>query len=175
MVSWLRNVVRAVVTVAQAMWVGLRYWSLTYRTDRGTFTERFEYPEKPAAIRPRYRGFHRYDLTSCIGCERCAKDCPAGCIYVTKHRGEGHKGFQVGSFCIDYTKCMLCGLCTENCPMDCIFLGASHDLSCYTRDGCIVDFARLPLEIAWGRATLEPLAVARSKRVVEPVDRGPNA
>ena len=30
--------------------------------------------------------------------------------------------------------------------MDCIFMGASHDLSCYSRNGCLVDFSRLPLE-----------------------------
>lgn len=33
-------------------------------------------------------------------------------------------------------------------------MGSVHDLSCYSRDGCIVDYAKLPLEIAWGKATL---------------------
>jgi len=37
-----------------------------------------------------------------------------------------------------------------------------------------VDFSRLPLEVAWGRATLNPAAVAQSKVVVEPVHGGPN-
>ena len=53
-------------------------------------------------------------------------------------------------------------------------MGSSHDLSCYSRDGCVVDFSRLPLAIAWGRATLDPLAVAGSKAVRRPVHGGPN-
>jgi len=125
-------------------------------------------------VTTRYRGFHRFDLTTCIACERCARDCPVDCIYVGKQRATGRKGFQVTSFTIDYTKCMFCALCVENCPVDCIFMGAAHDLSCYDRDGCIVDFARLPLEIAWGRATLNPAAVAHSKLVTRPAHDGPS-
>ena len=53
-------------------------------------------------------------------------------------------------------------------------MGATHDMSCYSRDGCIIDFARLPVDVAWGRATLNPTAVADSKVIVEPVHGGPN-
>jgi NADH-quinone oxidoreductase subunit I len=171
--QWLGNIVNAVWTVGQALRVTLRYWMVTYRRDRKTFVEQFEYPELPVPIAPRYRGFHRFDLTTCIACERCARDCPVDCIYIGKERPEGRKGFRVKSFVIDYTKCMLCGICTESCPVDCIFMGSSHDLSNYSREGCIVDFARLPLEIAWGRATLTPAAVACSKNVVKAVHDGP--
>lgn len=31
-------------------------------------------------------------------------------------------------------------------------MGSNYDLSCYSRDGCIVDYAKLPLEVAWGQA-----------------------
>ena len=31
----------------------------------------------------RYRGFHRYDLTTCIACDQCAKACPVDCISLT--------------------------------------------------------------------------------------------
>jgi NADH-quinone oxidoreductase subunit I len=172
--QWLGNVLAAVVTVGSALWVTLRYWGRTYRAERKTFTEHFEYPELPVPVADRYRGFHRFDLTSCIACERCARDCPVDCIYIGKERVEGHKGFKVTSFVIDYTKCMFCGICTESCPADCIFMGATHDLSSYSRDGCIVDFSRIPLEIAWGRATLNPTAVSQSKLVPKPVHDGPN-
>jgi len=99
---------------------------------------------------------------------------PRRLLYIGKERVENGKGFRVSGFAIDYTKCMFCALCVEPCPVDCIFMGATHDLSCYSRDGCIVDFARLPLEIAWGRATLNPAAVAASKVIAEPVHGGPN-
>jgi NADH-quinone oxidoreductase subunit I len=65
-------------------------------------------------------------------------------------------------------------MAVSTCPVDCIFMGATHDLSCYGRDGCIVDFSRLPLDVAWGRATLNPTAVAESKSIVAPVHGGPN-
>ncbi len=171
--DWFSNIGRTVLTVAQAMWVTIRYWIITYHPQRRTFTERYEYPELPVEIAPRFRGFHRFDLTTCIACERCARDCPVDCIYVGKQRAVGRKGFQVTSFTIDYTKCMFCALCVESCPVDCIFMGSTYDLSCYSRDGCIVDFSRLPVEIAWGKSTLNPTAVAYSKLVPRPVHDGP--
>ncbi|MCE5269079.1 MAG: 4Fe-4S binding protein [Planctomycetaceae bacterium] len=171
--DWFRNVYVAAVTVLHTLGVGLRWWFRTYDPKVKTFTERYEYPEFPLEVAPRFRGFHRYDLTSCIACERCARDCPAACISVSKERATGRKGFQVTSYTIDYGKCMFCGICTENCPVDCIFMGSSYDLSCYSRDGCIVDFTRLPVEVAWGRATLNPTAVAQSKTVAQAVHGGP--
>ena len=173
-IGWCRNILVAVATVAKSLWVTMRYWIRTYDPDRKTFTEKYEYPELPVKVAPRYRGFHRFDLTTCIACERCARDCPVDCIYIGKEKVPGRKGFRITSYVVDYTKCMFCGMCTENCPVDCVFMGSTHDLSCYTRDGCIVDFSRLPLEIAWGRATLNPTAVALSRQITEPVHEGPN-
>jgi NADH-quinone oxidoreductase subunit I len=172
--GWLKNVYIAVTTVIKALGVSLRSWVRTYDPQRKTFTEHYEFPELPAALPPRSRGFHRYDLTSCIACEACARACPAACIEIVKERIPERKGFRVTSFKIDYGKCLFCALCVEPCPVDCIFMGSSHDLSCYTPEGCVVDFSRLPLDIAWGRATLDPLAVAGSKRVLQPVHGGPN-
>ena len=125
--AWFRNVYLATVTLAAGMYVTLWYFVQSFR--RGTFTGHFAYPEQPIPIRPRYRGFHRFDLTTCIGCDKCARAC----------------------------------------PVDCIFMGSNHDISTYTRDGCVVDYAKLPLEVAWGQATLNPTAVQESKRVSLPV------
>jgi NADH-quinone oxidoreductase subunit I len=172
--QWFLTVYQAVVTVVVALWVCLRYWLRTYDPRRRTFTEQYEYPELPAKIYPRFRGFHRYDLTTCIACERCARDCPVGCIYIGKEKAVGRKGFQITSFTIDYGKCLLCAICTESCPTDCIFMGSSYDLSCYSRDGAIIDFSRLPSEIAWGRATLNPTVVANAKAITRPVHGGPS-
>ena len=55
------------------------------------------------------------------------------------------------------------------------FMGSTLDLSCYSRDGTIVDFARLPVDVGWGRSTINPTAVAASKVIVEPVHGGPNS
>src|SRR5215471_17716335 len=115
--TWLNNVVLAIKTVGQGMYVTLWYFFQTYK--RRAFTQQFEYPELPVPVKARYRGFHRFDLTTCIGCD----------------------------------------LCVDPCPVDCIFMGSSYDQSCYSRDGCIIDYAKLPLEIAWGQATLNPTSV----------------
>jgi NADH-quinone oxidoreductase subunit I len=171
---WMGNVVDTVYTVGHGLWITFRTGLKTYHPERKTFTEHFEYPELPVPVSGRYRGFHRFDLTTCISCDQCAKACPVDCIYIGKERVEGGKGFKITGYTIDYTKCMFCALCVEPCPVDCIFMGATHDLSCYSRDGCIVDFARMPLDVAWGRATLNPTAVADSKVITEPVHGGPN-
>ncbi|PQO35413.1 NuoI/complex I 23 kDa subunit family protein [Blastopirellula marina] len=172
--TWFRNVYAAVVTVAEGMAITIRYWFSTYDKNRKAFTEHYEYPELPVQVSPRYRGFHRFDLTTCIACDQCAKACPVDCIYIGKERVEGAKGFAVTGFTIDYTKCMFCALCVEPCPVDCIFMGGTLDLSSYSRDGAIVDFSRLPVDIAWGRSSLNPTAVAESKVIVQPVHGGPN-
>ena len=153
---WLGNVVEAVYTVLHGMWVTLRVWLKTYNPERKTFTEHFEYPELPVPVAARYRGFHRFDLTTCISCDQCAKACPVDCIYIGKEKVEGSKGFKITGYAIDYSKCMFCALCVEPCPVDCIFMGATHDLSCYSRDGTIVDFSRLQLGCGLGSFDIEP-------------------
>ena len=146
---WLGNVISVFKTTINGLLITLRYWRKTYDPDRRTFTEHYEYPEKPVPVAPRYRGFHRYDLTTCIACDACAKACPVDCIYIGKEKVKVGKGFKITGYTIDYSKCMFCALCVEPCPVDCIFMGASHDLSCYSRDGTIVDYSRLPLDVSW--------------------------
>ena len=67
-------------------------------------------------VKPRYRGFHRFDLTTCIGCDKCARACPVDCIYIEKIKNPVGKGFRVNGFKIDYTKCMFCALCVDPVP-----------------------------------------------------------
>ena len=175
MIGWFRNLFTAIGTVLHGMGVTLNTFSSTFNPNRRAFTEHFESPELPAPVSARYRGFHRFDLTTCIACDQCAKACPVDCIYIGKEKPAGSKGFQVTGFTIDYSKCMFCALCVEPCPVDCIFMGSTLDLSCYSRDGTIVDFARLPVDVGWGRSTINPTAVAASKVIVEPVHGGPNS
>lgn len=180
--EWFRNVYLAIKTVGQGMYITLWYFFQTYRHRRhfdevvrpdaglgGTFTQHFEYPELPVPVKPRYRGYHRFDLTTCIACDKCVRACPVDCIYIEKIKNPVGKGFRINGYKIDYTKCIFCALCVDPCPVDCIFMGSNYDISCYSRDGCVVDFAKLPLEIAWGKATLNPTSIAASKLQAEPV------
>ncbi len=106
MCQWMRNITVAIKTVGQGMWITLWYFLQTYK--RKAFTQHFEYPELPVPVKPRYRGFHRFDLTTCIGCDKCARACPVDCIYIEKVKNPVGKGFRVNGFKIDYTKCMFC-------------------------------------------------------------------
>ena len=51
-------------------------------------------------------GTYRIDESLCIGCTKCARNCPAGAISGSlKHPHE-----------IDQTKCIKCGTCLRGCP-----------------------------------------------------------
>ncbi len=52
------------------------------------------------------------DKEKCIGCGKCAKNCPAECISKTNYTAPGHK---LPSFEIDPAKCIKCGACLDNC------------------------------------------------------------
>ena len=57
------------------------------------------------------------DKDKCIGCGKCAKNCPAEAISKTNYIAEGHK---LPSMEIDTTKCIKCGACISGCKFDAI-------------------------------------------------------
>ena len=99
MSAWLRNVWMAIYTVAHGLWVTLRYWLITYRSDRGTFTEKFAYPELPVPVTARYRGFHRFDLTTCIACDQCAEGLSGGLHLHWQGAGHQREGIPDHGLC----------------------------------------------------------------------------
>ena len=52
------------------------------------------------------------DYAGCIGCSRCAKLCPEGCIIMKEQPGYGAKLKPV----TDYDYCKGCALCAQECP-----------------------------------------------------------
>src|SRR5258706_2795155 len=114
-----------------------------------------QYPEQKLNFAPRYRGIHEFEANKCIACDLCAKACPVDCIYIDKTgprridkttgvvNPADTKNGDLLRFAIDYSKCLFCALCTEPCPTDCIHMGKLHDLSSYSREDVVVEFAEL--------------------------------
>ena len=57
------------------------------------------------------------DKDACIGCGKCAKNCPAEAISKTDYIAPGHK---LPSMVIDSSKCIKCGACISGCKFNAI-------------------------------------------------------
>ena len=57
------------------------------------------------------------DKDKCIGCGKCAKNCPVDCITKTDYVAPGHK---LPSYTIDTSKCIKCGACIAGCKFGAI-------------------------------------------------------
>jgi NADH-quinone oxidoreductase subunit I len=145
--AYFRNIRDNVRSIAIGMKITLKYCFQR--------TVTVQYPEQKLAFAPRYRGIHEFELNKCIACDLCAKACPVDCIYIDKsgpRRIDKKTGLvdesdakngQLLRFAIDYSKCLFCALCTEPCPTLCIHMGKLHDLSGYSREDVVVEFAEL--------------------------------
>ena len=57
------------------------------------------------------------DKDKCIGCGKCAKNCPVDAIVKTDYVAPGHK---LPSYTIDTSKCIKCGACIAGCKFGAI-------------------------------------------------------
>ncbi len=57
---------------------------------------------------------------ACIGCGKCARNCPVNAIEKTTYVAPGHK---LPSFAIDTAKCIKCGACIDGCKFGAISKG----------------------------------------------------
>ena len=60
---------------------------------------------------------YKIDADKCIGCGKCARNCPADAITKTDYVAPGHK---LPSLAIDPKKCIKCGACVAGCKFGAI-------------------------------------------------------
>jgi len=76
--------------------------------------ETIPYPHGPLELPAYYAGAVVVDISRCIGCGRCARDCPADALVVARD--------QDGSVSVTlfYARCANCGQCELSCPTQAI-------------------------------------------------------
>ena len=61
------------------------------------------------------------DVDVCIGCSRCDRECPTGCISMTEGPNL-RKGKPILIPQFNYTVCIGCQQCVDTCPVDCLHM-----------------------------------------------------
>lgn len=81
------------------------------------FTRR--YPVEKLEPYPRFRGNIVFNSRKCIGCRRCANNCPSQAI----------KFIKGGKIRFDMSTCIYCGLCVDVCPVKALAFNQEFELA----------------------------------------------
>ncbi|HUV94632.1 MAG TPA: 4Fe-4S binding protein [Anaerolineae bacterium] len=86
------------------------------------------FPYGPLDLGESYRGQVVVDIDACVGCGRCARDCPTGSL-VVEHLDGG--GIRILHF---YDRCASCGQCEISCTPKAIRLDPSFRAAAASRE-----------------------------------------
>jgi glutamate synthase (NADPH/NADH) small chain len=76
---------------------------------------------------PRYRGFHKNDINTCIGCGSCEAICENEAIVMVPVEGIDTKNGDSGLRpLVDYGRCCWCALCVDVCTTGSLSLSNEH-------------------------------------------------
>ncbi len=99
------------------------------------------YPWEKLLYPDNYRGRPGIILERCIGCGRCAKECPNQCIEMIDFQ-DAEKG-KVKRPQVNVGRCMMCGNCAEACPTNAMIVTPEFELASYSRGALIYDPVKL--------------------------------
>ena len=69
---------------------------------------------KPAEKNDNKNGTLSNDISNCVLCGICSRQCPNGAITVDRK--------ETKTWTVDHNKCVKCGICVEKCPKKCLSL-----------------------------------------------------
>jgi len=94
------------------------------------------YPFEKYESIPGSRGKVVFDMTKCIGCGLCIRDCPAFAIEMV---GKGVT-CDIKWYA---TRCVFCGQCVEVCPRAAITQETNYDLASGDKSSLVFEYKRL--------------------------------
>jgi len=107
--------------------------------NRKPVTVKNPFTERPGA--DRYRGFHKNDITKCIGCGTCEAICENKAIDMVPVEGvETKKGDSGLRPLVDYGRCCWCALCVDVCTTGSLTMSNEYTWVSETPD----DFRYIP-------------------------------
>jgi len=86
------------------------------------------FPYGPLDLGEAYRGQVVVDIDACVGCGRCARDCPTESLAVERLDGGG---IRILHF---YDRCASCGQCEISCNQRAIWLDPSFRAAAASRE-----------------------------------------
>lgn len=89
------------------------------------------YPQAKPLIPAGFRGRVVFDVTQCMSCGLCARDCPARAIEMVDVEGKKRPEFHID-------RCIFCSLCSENCPRHAIVPSHVYELASIDKNALIL-------------------------------------
>lgn len=93
------------------------------------------YPNGKMQIVDNYRGRLTYNPANCIGCNLCARFCPAGALVI---KNEGTKEDRKMRAYLNVGHCIFCCQCVDSCPKKCISFSQDIDLASLKKEDLMV-------------------------------------
>jgi len=90
-----------------------------------------KYPFVKAEVAEDFRGKQVYDLSLCISCGLCSRDCPARAIEMVEVEGKRRPLFHLDL-------CIFCYQCAESCPRNAIKSSLIFELASTNKSDLVV-------------------------------------
>ena len=154
--EYLGDISEAVVSIAKGMRITFKY-GVSPKEETTIF-----YPEERMVMPERIRGYLSNDVSKCIACNMCVKQCPIDCISLSSIKGADKKNV-LTSFVINMGRCMHCGLCVEVCPPKSLKHTDGYEGSAHSREELIVEFVEEDLATIKARIARHAAELAKAE------------